>query len=274
MKRQSHPNLILKCDRSKGLKRVIELGNKALPNIGFSLLNAVENETFHLSSNDKELCLVILSGKWRFYVKGMEFVGERVSVFKEKPYAVYLPLQTEFQLKAEKEGEIAFCESRGVRKGEVLLIPPSQVKERFLGDDNFQRFAFDILDERVEADSLLVGETISKPGHWSSFPPHKHDRDDFPRETALEELYFFMFNPQDGFGFQRIYTEDRSLDESFLIENRSVVFIPSGYHPVVSSPGYSLYYLWILAGKKRILKSYFDPAYRWINDRMISKREE
>ena len=82
----------------------------------------------------------------------------------------------------------------------------------------------------TEANFLLVGETISEPGNWSSFPPHKHDNDNLPHETALEELYFFRFQPNRGFGFQRVYTEDRSLDELFLIEDDEVKLkgIPGG----------------------------------------------
>jgi len=187
-------------------------------------------------------------------------------VFDQKPYATYLPSHTEFDLKVEEEGEIAFCESKGSDKKKVIFITPSEVKERHLGSDNFQRIAFDIFHEGLEANFLLVGETISKPGNWSSFPPHKHDTYDPPNEVALEELYFFMFKPKDGFGIQRIYTDDRSVDELFLVEDRSVVLIPAGYHPVVSTPGYSHYYLWVLAGEKRILRPNYDPHYKWMMD--------
>jgi 5-deoxy-glucuronate isomerase len=267
MKNLGNRNFLLKCNNALGLNRVIDLPNKDLPNIGFAVLRAAQEETFHLNTYDKELCLVILSGKWKINISRDEFLCERTSVFDQKPYAIYLPSDTEFELKAEKEGEIAFCESKGTRdnRKKIVFIKPSDVKERFLGRDNFQRIAFDILDETVEAGSLLVGETISKPGNWSSFPPHKHDIDNMPYETALEELYFFMFKPREGFGIQRIYTDDRSLDELFLIGDHSVVLIPSGYHPVVASPGYSLYYLWVLVGEKRILKPSFDPTYKWIN---------
>jgi 5-deoxy-glucuronate isomerase len=244
------------------------MNNKILPNIGFSLLTAESGNIYRANTGFTELCLVILSGRWKIKVKGekAEYNCERTSVFEEKAYALYLPRDTGYELVAEKEGEVAFCESNGSKKGEPVFITPTMVKERHLGRDTFQRTAFDILDETITASSLLVGETISEPGHWSSYPPHKHDTDNPPQETALEELYYFRFKPSGGFGFQRIYSEDHSLNESFMIEDSSVVLIPSGYHPVASAPGYSLYYLWILAGKKRILQPFFDPRYKWIND--------
>jgi len=260
-------SLLLRCDNSCGLNRVIELNNKDLPHIGFAVLRSLGDEKFSFNTGPTELCLVVLSGRWRIKVYGeeAEYVCERTSVFEQKAYALYLPTDVGYELTAEKEGEMAFCESNGSKKGKPLFITPSNIMERTLGGDPFQRTAFDILDETREANCLLVGETISKPGHWSSYPPHKHDTDNMPHETALEELYFFLFKPEEGFGFQRIYTDDRSLNEVLLIEDRSIVLIPSGYHPVVASPGYSLYYLWVLAGKRRTLRSYFDPRYEWLN---------
>lgn len=260
-------NLLLKWKRTFGLSQLIKLNNKILPNIGFSLLTAERGNTYRANTGFTELCLVVLSGRWKIKVNSeeQEYVCERSSVFEQKAYALYLPPDTVYEIRAEKGGEVAFCESNGSKKGKPVFITPSMIKERHLGGDSYQRTAFDILDESIEANSLLVGETISEPGNWSSFPPHKHDTDNPPHETALEELYFFRFKPNEGFGFQRIYTEDRSVNELFLIEDRSVVLIPSGYHPVVASPGYSLYYLWILAGKRRTLQPYFDPRYKWIN---------
>ena len=264
MKSLEQKTLLMKCSDGFRLNRVIELNNSSLPNIGFAVLRAAQKERFHFNTEEKETCLVILSGRWRIHVEGEEFICERTSVFDQKPYAVYLPSHTEFDLNTEEEGEIAICESRSSDRKKVIFISPSQVKERHLGSDNFQRIAFDILHEDLEANSLLVGETISKPGNWSSFPPHKHDTDNMPHESALEELYFFRFKPRGGCGVQRIYTDDRSVDEVFLLEDRSVVLIPFGYHPVVASPGYSLYYLWVLAGEKRILQPFFDPAHKWV----------
>jgi 5-deoxy-glucuronate isomerase len=242
MKGRANSDLLLNWNGAYGLSRIIEIGNQAVPSIGFSLLRSEKENTYSSNTGPWELCVVVLSGKWRITVSGQkqEYVCERASVFEEKAHALYLPPDTHYELVAEKEGEVAFCESNAPKKGKVAFITPSMVKVRHLGGDTFQRTAFDILDENVEANSLLVGETISKPGNWSSYPPHKHDTDNPPHETAMEELYFFLFKPKEGFGFQRIFTGDRSLDELLLIEDRSVVLIPCGYHPVVASPGHSL----------------------------------
>src|SRR3546814_8687276 len=68
------------------------------------------------------------------------------------------------------------------------------------------------------SDSLLVVEVITPGGNWSSYPPHKHDRDALPEESSLEETYYHRLNPRQGFAFQRVYTDDRSIDQTMAVE--------------------------------------------------------
>jgi 5-deoxy-D-glucuronate isomerase len=94
------------------------------------------------------------------------------------------------------------------------------------------RYVTDILPQTEPADGLLVVEVITPSGHSSSYPPHKHDMDSLPAESALEETYYHRIDPPQGFAFQRVYTDDRSLDESHAVENHDVMMVPRGYHPV------------------------------------------
>ena len=85
------------------------------------------------------------------------------------------------------------------------------------------------------AHSLLVVEVITPGGNTSSYPPHKHDQDNLPHESLLEETYYHRLNPPQGFAFQRVYTDDRSLDEAMAIEDGDVTLVPRGYHPVATT---------------------------------------
>ena len=85
---------------------------------------------------------------------------------------------------------------------------------------------------------MLVVEVITPGGHWSSYPPHKHDRDALPDKSYLEETYYHRLKPPQGFAFQRIYTEDGSLDEALTVKDGDVVLVPRGYHPVGAPHGY------------------------------------
>ena len=101
----------------------------------------------------------------------------------------------------------------------------------------------------------------------TSHPPHKHDREAPPDETRHEEVYFYRINPPQGFGVQRVYSPERKLDETFVIRDNSLVKIPFGYHPLVVAPGYSLYYLWFMAGETRGYIPCDDPDHTWTKDR-------
>jgi 5-deoxy-glucuronate isomerase len=121
-----------------------------------------------------------------------------------------------------------------------------------------------ILPETEATESLLIAEVITPGGNWSSYPPHKHDRLAEPEESALEEIYYHRLNPTQGFAFQRVYTDDRSLDETVCVEDGDVVLVPRGYHPVGAPHGYDLYYLNVMAGPKRTWIFNNDPAHAWI----------
>ena len=56
-----------------------------------------------------------------------------------------------------------------------------------------------------------------------SYPPHKHDQENLPDESYLEETYYHELNPEQGFVFQRVYTEDDSIDETMTVEHQNVV---------------------------------------------------
>ncbi len=114
-----------------------------------------------------------------------------------------------------------------------------------------------------DAESLLVCEVITPGGHWSSYPPHKHDRDDPPAETLLEETYYHRLRRPRGFALQRVYTEDRSLDETMSLRDRDCVLVPRGYHTVSAPPGYDLYYLNVMAGPTRAWAVANDPDHAW-----------
>jgi 5-deoxy-glucuronate isomerase len=123
-----------------------------------------------------------------------------------------------------------------------------------------------VVGENVpQAQRLVVGETFNPPGNWSSYPPHKHEVDAYPEEVRMEEIYYYRLNPPQGFGLQRIYTDDRSLDLACAVEDGDTVLLPRGYHPVVAAPGYQLYYLWMLAGHTdRRMKPRDDAEHTWV----------
>lgn len=259
-------NYHLPCKNTPGFNRILNPGEAEMKLTGFALLNLKAAEKDSLSTGSMEVALVILSGKCRIHGKGFDFasVGKRKDVFSGLPYTVYIPAGVDYEVEALTDVEIAISESPTTQKGKAALITPEQVKSFSIGRDNFTRQASIMIDEKFPAEHLFIGEAFVPAGNWASFPPHRHDFDNLPEEIDMEEIYFFRFNPIGGFGVQKIYTDNRDIDVAYTVQQNDTVAIPRGYHPVVNAPGYTMYYLWVMAGRNRGFISFKDPAHSWI----------
>jgi 5-deoxy-glucuronate isomerase len=235
--------------------------------VGFDLYQLKPGERAEGNTNDREVCLVLVSGKARVIVEDIDFniLGERMSPFEGKPDSVYVPADHDWSVTATTEVTLAVCSAPSAGGGlPPRHIPPGKVSQETRGTGTNLRHVTNILSEANKADSLLVVEVITPGGHTSSYPPHKHDTDNLPAESELEETYYHRLNPPQGFAFQRVYTDDRSLDETMLIEDGVVTLVPRGYHPCAAIHGYDLYYLNVMAGPKRTWKFHNDPEHEWL----------
>ena len=214
----------------------------------------------------REACLVIVSGRVRVRVDDVDHgvLGGRASPFEGPGDAIYVPSGHAWLLTGESAAEIAICTAPGASGFSPRLIRAADVGHETRGTGTNTRHVRNILPETAPAASLLVVEVITPPGHWSSYPPHKHDTLDLPRESALEETYYHRISPPQGYAHQRVYTDDRSLDQTMTVEDRDVVLVPRGYHPVGAAHGYTLWYLNVMAGPVRTWKFHDDPAHGWV----------
>lgn len=235
--------------------------------VGFEVYRLKPGETIERSTEDREYCLVIIEGKAHVSTAETrwESVGERLSVFERiPPYAVYVPGGNRYEVEAVTELELGVCHAPDRNGGHpARLIGPEDMDSEVRGEGVTQRYIHHILPEQQPADSLLVVEVFTPAGHWSSYPPHKHDQDALPDEALLEETYYYRVNPPQGFAVQRVYTDDRSLDSTMAIRNGETVLVPKGYHPVSAPPGYDVYYLNVMAGPVRTWRIRNDPEHAW-----------
>lgn len=235
--------------------------------VGFQVVRLAAGTTFEGRESDRETCVVLMSGTARVSAGDVSFgaVGGRASVFEDRaPGAVYVPAGVAYVVAAVTDVELALCTAPGRPRGEARLIAEADMPRETRGKGTNTRLVRNILPETAPADGLLVVEVITPGGHWSSYPPHKHDTAAEGEETALEETYYHRLNPPQGFAFQRVYTDDRSLDETVCVQDGDVVMVPRGYHPVGAPHGYDLYYLNVMAGPHRKWIFRNDPAHDWI----------
>jgi 5-deoxy-glucuronate isomerase len=236
--------------------------------VGFEVLRLEAGHGKERDTGDRELCLVVVEGSCDVCAAGREWrgLGGRESPFEGRPDAVYLPPGTRYEVVcAEGSAEVALCTAPAPRGGaEARLLPGEEIEVETRGFGAQERTVTPILMGDREADSLLVCEVLTPPGHWSSYPPHKHDRDALPEESFLEETYYHRIDPPRGFALQRVYTGDGNLDETLAVRDGDVVLVPRGYHTVSAPPGYAVYYLNVMAGPVRTWAIANDPDHEWM----------
>jgi len=207
------------------------------------------------------------SGNWKT-------LNGRKDVFSGLPHGLYLPPETQFTLTADSEIlDIACSWCKTDHHFPASFITPADVEKmgiEYRGGDNASRQINRLLPPGSACHKLVCVEVYTPSGNWSSFPAHKHDtRKVDPAtgkiiEAKLEEIYFYKIDKPQGFALQKVYTDDRSLDEIAEAHHNDVVLIPKGYHPVIAGHGYNVYYLNFLAGSDQSLASSDDPDHKWI----------
>ena len=204
--------------------------------VGFAAYRLGASEVVHVFEPSREVCIVVLAGAVDIETPDAKWasLGSRDSVFEDAaPYAVYLPPGVRAAVRACRDAEIGVASAPAKGEFPARLIEPSSMKRSTRGKGLNTRYVCDILPQTEPAESLLVVEVRTPGGHASSYPPHKHDTDNVPHESSLEETYYHRLNPPQGFAFQRVYTDMRDMDESVAVDDHDLVMVPRGWDLLV-----------------------------------------
>ncbi len=223
--------------------------------VGFDLWRLGAGETASGGVAGREVILVVVEGRVRLSAGGTDYgvMGMRMSVFEKTPPAcLYVPAGVIWEAVGDSDCVLAVCSAPGDDGRDAQVLGPDGIVMEDRGEGTNLRHIHNIaMEGRDVADSLLVTEVFTPAGHWSSYPPHRHDEDDYPRITHLEETYYHRLNPAAGFGVQRVFTEDGGLDETMAVGDGDVVLVPRGHHPCGAPYGVEMYYLNVMAGPLR-----------------------
>ncbi len=260
--------------------------------ISFQVRKLAAGERWSFASGTNELALVNLTGRYTVESNRgtWQGIGGRANVFAGAAHALYLPRHTDFTVTAEEAGEYAVTWVPTDEDHEPWLIEPDAVPISVRGGDNVSRQINDLLPPGSPVHRLVLVEVYTPSGGWSSYPGHKHDlhiEDETGNlvEADLEEVYYYKItstpaerervnSDPDGLAYQRVYTDENSplhqagypIDALVMVRDGEAVLVPEGYHPVVSLPGYTSYYLNVLAGSAQSLANQDDPKVTWVKD--------
>ena len=263
-----------------GYTQVVSPETHLSKDLDFGMLQLAAGQRYASESAGYEIGLVILTGVCDITAGEESFagLGGRATVFAGRATGVYVPCHTPFTVTAGADGvEVAVCRCPTESPHPVRVIRPADVIAHDVGGVGFHRYVHDIFAANMEATTMIVGETFTVAGNWSSYPPHKHDQEAPPDEVQQSELYLYKVRPEHGFGIQYFYTNAGSaygdLDQAVSVRANDVTIMPFGYHPVAAPPGYDVYYLWFLSGPTRLLKPNDDPAHAWIKTASAEQRD-
>jgi 5-deoxy-glucuronate isomerase len=233
--------------------------------MSFFVTRLPPGETLNVGAETEEAVFVLLGGtcvaNWG---EGQHLIGKRKNVFDGLPYVLYIPRGTKASFTAETACEIAECRVTSQADLAPKLITPDEIGTTLRGGGNVSRQIVDILPPSFPADKLVAFEVYTPGGNWSSYPPHKHDTHNPPKEVDLDEIYYYRIARPDGFAFQYLYSDKDITGQTVMARDGDTVLVHSGYHAVVAGPGYDVYYLNFLAGSSRSLAVTEDQNHSWI----------
>lgn len=250
----------------KGYTELCTIGECSLKMLEFGVIELGYGESLDFATGEREVAFIILGGSVAFSIGDVAYgsVGVRKSVFEGKAEAFYAPRHTTVTLLSQFHVKIAVCKTPVDVDTEAQVIRQADVRLVKLGQKPWERDTTFIVDGDTNAKRLTIGEAYITPGNWAGFPPHKHDVDNMPAEGVLEEIYYFLFQPEQGFGVQCLYTSDGEIDEAYRVKNDELVEFPRGYHTTVAAPGYQSYFLWLMAGEHQGFFRSNDPQHDWV----------
>ncbi|QGV80568.1 5-deoxy-glucuronate isomerase [Streptomyces ficellus] len=237
---------------------------------GYSALRVLDlapGESHLFATGDSEWILLPLTGGCTVLADGecIELLG-RESVFSGVTDFAYLPRDAHTQIASGAGGRFALAGARCERRLPARHGPAPEVPVESRGSGTCAREVRNFAAaDTFDCDRLIAVEVITPGGHWSSYPPHKHDERLPGEETELEEIYYFEIEGG-GPGYQRV-SPSRPGGADVLAEVRSgdAVLVPDGWHgPSIAPPGHAMYYLNVMAGPgdEREWKIRFHPDHR------------
>jgi 5-deoxy-glucuronate isomerase len=188
------------------------------------------------STGDRETGLLCLKGHATVEIDGARFALGRYD-------AVYVPRDSKVRISGSCDfAEIAApVEKRYpmqlVRFADVQKDPSLHFHT---GGPSSERDVNIVIGKNVAAGRILAGVTFSKPGNWTSWPPHEHSK-------MLEEAYLYIDMPHPAWGIQLVYNDPANPELVAVVREGDLVLMPQGYHPNVSAPGGTINFLWMMA---------------------------
>lgn len=213
----------------------------------------------HRCDPRRENAIVLLRGEVELSFDSVRAVATRASLLDQAPTVLHLPANVHVECTAGSPCELALLATANERDFPPRLYRPGEIEVEQRGegllDGTAHRIVRTVFDRRSRpASNLVLGEVVTLPGRWSSYPPHHHPQ---------PELYHYRFSDPRGYGHGELG------DEVLKLRDGDTLLIGAGRdHAQVAAPGYAMYYLWAirhLEGAPYTTPE-FSEEHRWLFD--------
>jgi 5-deoxy-glucuronate isomerase len=225
---------------SPGYNALLDHKADALVGLDFGVLKLAKGETWDGGASEGlERAALVVSGKGALLLEGAgELAFARASFVDQSPASAHAPAGTRLSVRAESDCEIAIVAAANAARFAPRLIAPDAVENEHRGkgilNDAAYRIVRCVFDRRTAPPEarLVLGEVVTLPGRWSSYPPHHHPQ---------PEIYYYRFAPEHGYGHGEVG------ENVYYLRDRDLIRITNSRdHGQVAAPGYHMYYLWAI----------------------------
>jgi 5-deoxy-glucuronate isomerase len=205
--------------------------------IGLAVLRLKAGETLALAPRH-ETAWLLMQGSIHGQAGELAFDFERESLFDESASCIHVAAGTRVKITARRESELTVYECANRRAFAPRIFTPAQVANEPRGRGQvggralrYVRTIFDRNNSPPEVE-LVLGEVVTFPGGWSSYPPHHH---------AQHEIYHYRFTAPQGYGHAELG------EDVVKVRQYDTIKIPAGLdHAQCAAPGYGMYYSWVI----------------------------
>ncbi|MEZ5648015.1 MAG: 5-deoxy-glucuronate isomerase [Alphaproteobacteria bacterium] len=205
-----------------------------------------------------ETAWLLMSGEAILKVGSLRQKVVRSSLFDEGPSCLHVAADTEVEISCEISCEFTVYATANRAQFTPRIYLPEDVEDEQRGKgqvgDTCHRVVRTIFDRRNAdpAAELVLGEVLTFPGRWSSYPPHHHPQ---------PEIYHYRFTHPQGYGHAELG------DKVLKVYQNDTVKIFNGFdHPQCAAPGYGMYYAWVIRHlpDNPYTIPEFTPEHQWV----------
>lgn len=205
--------------------------------IGIGVVRLAANER-SVQRAERETAWLLMSGAVRVTIGQREIELSRQSLFDESASCVHVAAGCKVTFAAALDTELMVFDCANLQSFDARIFEPADVPNEQRGrgqvGDRALRYVRTIFDRTNSPQSveLVLGEVVTFPGGWSSYPPHHHPQ---------PEIYHYRFTHPQGYGHAELG------DTVLKVMANDTIHIPAGLdHAQCAAPGYGMYYSWVI----------------------------